>query len=209
MSGLTAFRLTQAFYWLFLGLWIGGMVMLAVGAAITFKTLPEYRPTIGLETYNHPDLRERAPAILAGAVTGNILKALAVIQLVCAGVVVACTVVQCVWFADYLRGGAPGGANLLRIALIALPILILGVDALVIGPRVWGFRHDMYDAQRTAAQRDDAKVHFDQYHRLNTRLFGFATLCLIGAVFASSFTFTPGGPDRPRSPEARREAPRG
>lgn len=206
MTGVTAFRLTQGIYWLFLGLWLGGMIMLSVGAAITFRTVKGYEPSIGLARYNHPDLRERAPGILAGGITGNILKALAVIQGICAAVLIACVLVQSTVFADYLSGGTRGAANLLRIALIALPILILGIDALVLGPRIWNHREAMYNPARTAAQRDEAKAHFDRLHAVNVRMVGFATVCLIAATLVSPFAFTTPSPSAAPS---GRELPRG
>ena len=82
MNALTAFRLTQGFYWLFLGTWFGAMVMLVIGEAITFRTVREYRPTLGLAS-NHPSMADNAAGILAGGVTGNILKGLRTLQIVC------------------------------------------------------------------------------------------------------------------------------
>ncbi len=190
MTGQTALRATQGIYWLFLGLWLGCMIMLAVGAAITFKTVKSYEPTIGQARYNHPDLRDRASGILAGGITGNILKALAVIQGICIAVLMICIIVQCTVFADYLAGGVRSAANLLRIALIALPILIFGVDTLVLSHRIWTYRETMYDPAQTVAQRDEAKSHFDRLHSINVRMGGVATVCLIAAVLVSPFAFT-------------------
>lgn len=189
MSELTAFRLTQGVYWLFLGMWIGGMVMLVIGAAITFKTVREYRPALGLEPYNHPALAESAPGILAGGITGNVIRGLRTLQIVCAVVVAIALVLQCTAFADYLSGGWKGTANLLRIALVALPVLVLLVENKVIAPRVWEQRLVMYNPQTPPEKREEARAIFMRYHKLNERLVSLAALSLIAAILASPFAF--------------------
>lgn len=187
MGNGTAYRLTLGGYWLFLGVWIGAMVMLAVGAGITFKTVRDYQPTLHKAPYDDPALADRAAAILAGGIVGNTLKGLAVIQMACAAVVVVSIIAQCTLFARRLRGGATGWLNIARVALVVLPVAVLAADRLVVTPRVWELRQTMYDPSRTVETRAAAKAEFDRYHKMNERMVGLATLMLAGAMLTSAF----------------------
>ena len=189
---LTGFRITQGFYWLFLGVWIGALVMLAIGAAVTFKTVRHYEPALGLEPYNDPVLAPHAPGILAGAITGNALRSLAVVQMICAAGAAVCVVLQCTVFRGALSNGVGGLANLVRIALVALPIVVLAIDQLAITPRIWEHRAVMYNPILSDEQRSAARETFQKYHKLSERVVGMAVLSLAAAVLVSPFAFRAG-----------------
>ncbi|MCC7147345.1 MAG: hypothetical protein IT443_12940 [Phycisphaeraceae bacterium] len=198
MSSLTGFRLTQAAYWLSLGLWVGALVAVAIAAAVIFKTIRAHEPTIGIEPYRQ--LPERAGDILAGAAVGQTLRALAILQRGCAVVLVICVVLQCAFFADRLAGGAGGWRNVLRVGLLALPMMILMVDLWLVSPRIWTLRGAMYDPQRTPEARALFRVRFMFWHQTSERLVGSAAVLLVAATVASSFAFhvgvEPAGPER-------------
>lgn len=187
MNRLAVFRLTQGVYWLSLGAWFGAVVMLVIAAAITFGTVRQFHPALGLEPYNHPSLVDRAAPILAGSVVGNMLKGLALIQSVCAASVIGCVVLQCTVFREHIQGGMRGWPNLLRVVLIAGPIAILAADRLVLTPRVWEQRNAMYDQNTSDEARSTAKGRFDRLHMLNERAVGASGIMLVGAVFVSAF----------------------
>ncbi len=192
MNNLIAFRIVQGFYWLGLGIWLGALVMLAIMAAVTFRTVRELKPSINAPPYNNPALAERAPVIIAGNIVGNSLRALAVLQLICAVMVVMCLILQCSLFADQLRGGVGGWVNLLRVALVVMPIFILALDANVITPRIWAQRTVMFDVSQAVEVRARAQAVFDRLHKLDERVVGASVWLLMGAVFVSAFAFEVG-----------------
>jgi len=198
---LTGFRLTQGFYWLFLGVWVGALVMLAISAAVTFKTVREYQPTLGLAPYSDAALAPDAPGILAGAITGKALRGLAKLQMVCAAVAAVCVLLQCTAFRPMLASGVCGRMNLLRIALVALPIAVLAADQLAITPRIWEHRTVMYDPNLSPEQRTAARTEFQTYHKLSERIVGVAVLSLVAAVLVSPFAFR--GQPEPSQPTGK------
>jgi hypothetical protein len=192
---MTGFRIVQGFYWLGLGTWFGAMLMLVIAAAVTFKTVRAHQPTIGVAPYNDPMLAEHHSSILAGGIVGNVLRALSTLQIICAVIVVTAVVLQCTVFADRLAGPVWGAANLLRIALIAVPIVVVAVDRLHITPTVWQHRAVMYDPGQPAESRAQARAGFDRYHKLSERVVGAAMFMLAAAVLVSPFVLhAPRGP---------------
>ena len=182
------FRLTQGFYYLFLGTWLGALVMLALAAAITFHTLRDLKATTAVEPYHSLSAAEQ-PSALAGAVVGNVLHGLAVVQVVCAVGAVGCILLQHTVWAGHLAGGRAAPANITRLILLALPVLILLLDVAVISPRIWQQRDLMYDPHRPAELRQAARQRFDRLHHLDERVVGGATVALAAGILVSGFAF--------------------
>lgn len=180
--------MTNGFYFLFLGLWFGAMVMLAVGAAVTFRTVRSFEPSLHVAPYDRPELANRAVPILAGGIVGNMLKALAKIQWLCATLVIIAMVMQCTVFADRLGPALRGGANLARIVLILLPLATMAADRYIVTPRIWTLRQTMFNPDLADAARGAAQTEFNRYHKMSERLHGTALVLLGAAVIASSFT---------------------
>lgn len=196
-------RLVWAAYHLALGTWFGAMVMLVIAAAITFKTVAAYQPTLSTPPWGELSDLETAPKyplsvrILAGGIVGNVLKGLAVVQAICAVLVVLCAALQ--WAFGWTGGG---WANLARMGLLAVPIVVLVADVTVISPRVWRHRQVMYDPARPGEERLVAKAAFDRLHKLNERLVGAAALSLAAALVVSAWTL-------PMRPNPTHDAPTG
>ncbi len=187
MSADFACRLTWGVYHLFLGTWFGAMVMLVVAAGITFATVRQYQPTIGIEPYRELTEIESQPKyplpvrILAGGIVGNVLKGLVVVQTLCAVVVVICLAVQWICFPG------PRWADALRTLLIVAPIVVLAVDVTVLSPRVWRERSVMYDPAMPQPQRVEAHARFQKLHKLSERMVGMAALSLGAALVLSAW----------------------
>jgi hypothetical protein len=185
VSSLRAYRWTSGFYQLFLGLWFGAIVMLVFAAAITFATV---RGEL-------PQWTETQQNILAGGIVGNVIRnGLTMIQLTCAVVVAVCMLLQAVVFGDRLRHG---WLNRLRVALIAIPIVIVITDVAYISPTMHTLRQGMHD--QANANRDADKAAFDRYHKLSERITGGAMFMLAGALLVSPFVLTTGKRDEPTS----------
>jgi len=189
MNSTHAFRLTQGFYSLFLGLWVGAMVMLAVSAGITFKTVREYKPLITVAPYRDATLIGKAEVILAGGIVGQMLRGLAVISGVCAAVVAVCLVLQYTCFRNRLAHGGNSWLAATRIVLLLLPMAVIGWNEVYLTPTIHRERAAMYDPEQGEDARAMAKGRFDLLHKLSERTMGLSVLMLACAALLSPFAF--------------------
>jgi hypothetical protein len=196
MNDLYLLRITVGGWWLALGLWLGAMVMLALTAAATFRAVRDLEPTITVAGYPAFDdaASPRHGDIIAGAAVGRSLRSLSMLQRLCAFVAVACLVVQTSVLGHHLAGGAWGWPNVLRMILLALPVMILVGDIYVVSPRVWSLRERMLDPAASVEQRAAARGEFQIAHKLNENLHKAATLLLLGAAIVSAVALHPGRP---------------
>ncbi|MFA9480405.1 DUF4149 domain-containing protein [Phycisphaerales bacterium AB-hyl4] len=214
MERPAAFRFTQGLYYLALGTWFGALVMLAIAAAITFRTLEEHAFVLQTGLLHaagvEPDHAADAPRIFAGEVVGQIIQGLTWLQAICALVAIACLLLQTTLFRRRLANAGRSRANLLRTLLVVGPALVLLLNVFWINPNVWQSREAMYDPARTETQRIEARLIFDHHHRLSERTTGGAALMLAVAVLISPFAFrvtpAPALIERPLPPDQRKNA---
>ncbi|MDX1682951.1 MAG: DUF4149 domain-containing protein [Phycisphaeraceae bacterium] len=184
-----AYRMTQGVYYLFGGIWVGALVMLAISAAITFRTVRTHQPYLTDGPYARPALAEKAPEILAGGIVGNVLKSLNRVQGVCGLLVALCVVAQCTVFRDRLAGGLLGPGNLARLGLLAVVALVALANAWWVQPQVWHWRQQLYDASREAEQRAVAQADFDHWHKRSERLAAASLFLVAAAMLISPLAF--------------------
>lgn len=180
----------QSAYWLALGVWIGALVMLAVAAAIVFRTSRAMEPVLLQPQFSTPDLVGQSATILAGAIVGNVIQALLKLQLVCAVLLIVAMVYQHVslrpLLALHLR------LNALRVGLILLATLVLVVNMAYITPAMWTQRERMYDNTQSAEYRLAAREQFNALHKFTERVTGGTALGLVIAGIASGLIFSSG-----------------
>lgn len=203
MTHVLSFRVSVAGWWLSVGVWLGAIIMLALAAAAVFRVVRDFDPTIGIAGYEAfapssstalaAEGANRHADVIAGAVVGRSLTALAVLQRICAAAAVICLIVQTAFFACHLAGGAWGWPNVLRMVFVGLPVLILAADLYVVSPRVWTLREQMFDNAATTEQRTDARAQFQKVHRLNENMYKASTLLLAGAMIVSAIALHPAG----------------
>ncbi len=197
------FRLTQAAYWLSIGVWLGALIMMAVAAGITFVTVKQYQPTLGAAPYDQ--LTDVEPyRILAGGIVGNILHGLAVVQVACALVILVCVSLQVSVYGHQLRRHGRHWANFLRLLLLVFPLIAVTADQTVVTPNIWQARQTMYDPAQPPAEREAARAMFDRLHPLSERMVGVSALALAAAAMISAFAFRIG--DEPLVVDPRRAA---
>lgn len=180
--------LVQGSYWLGLGVWLGGLVMLAVAAAITFKTSRAAGPVLLQPEYNTPELNGQAANILAGLIVGNVIQGLMVLQFICAGVVLVTMAIQHKTMMPMLKRRPK--LNLARMVLLFVPMLALAASVGYIGPRMWQERQTMYNPELTVEARKEARVRFDGLHKLSERSVGAGAFCLLAAGLVSGVLFS-------------------
>lgn len=179
-------RLNNSLQMLAIGTWFGALVMLAISAAMTFQTVREYQPTLQQQPFDQPELASRTDAILAGAIVGRSLQGLKWVQIICAVIIVTTLALQLTAFKTYLLKSRSSLFNLVRLILLAIPIVVLMVDILWITPAIWEYRDAMYAAPASAEVRMEAREHFDRYHKLSERTVSLAAFSLLGAAVVSS-----------------------
>lgn len=196
MKLATSARVVNGIYYLALATWFGSMVMMAIGAAVTFKTLAALGPDISTPPYNHPSFAGRVPAIIAGVVTGRVIQALVIVETICALVIVVCTALQCGVLSDRLIvGRVRSKANYFRLAALAFPIVLLMIESVYVAPRAFELRDTMYNVDISESQRAAAHEKFKKVHRLNTEIAAAITLSLGAAIFLSGFALADGDPE--------------
>lgn len=139
-------RAAHALYFTALSIWVGGLASLAfVAAPMIFRNSPS-----------------RA---VAGAIFGPILRTFAWVELACALMVVASSIILAQSDPRGLRGEP------LRLALVAVMVLLLCSYAFGVYPAVAEERSRLsgFDA---IPEGDPARARFDRLHRWSTRLVG-------------------------------------
>jgi len=190
-------RWVTGLYNLLLGVWVGGLVMFAVGAGITFQTVRAYDPTLGLEPYDAAVLADQGPGILAGAVVGHVLDGLAIVELICAAGLVVCATLQWMFW-----GARWQWSNVLRCGMLLASGGLLALHLGVIGPAIQTHRDAMYDPTSSALARSEARSAFEPYHKASEKVAGAMLLLLAGACIISPFALgvkTSGKQQRKRS----------
>jgi hypothetical protein len=175
--------LVNGVYWLGLGAWLGALVMLAVAAAITFKTTRQVSPLLVQPEYNLPESAGQGSNILAGLIVGNVIKGLAAVQVICAVLVFAGVAAQG-WTARQAIKAWPK-LNRLRVGLLIVPLAALAVSMGYIMPRMWEERTAMYNPELTQDVRKEARARFDGLHKMSERSVGAGAVCLILAGLVS------------------------
>ncbi len=185
-------RVVQGLYWLALGTWFGALIMLAMGAAATFKVMRTYHPltlmpslpVLGEQTVGS---NENVATMLAGSIVGLMLDHLRILEMLCAGVLIFTTLLQLITFRRRLaRDGVGQWMNTLRVALLIGAIGALAADTFYVNPRIKELRPAMHDAPEPAV-RDALQVEFDRFHGYGVRLASMMILMLGVGALASGF----------------------
>lgn len=184
-----AFAVVTGVYTLALGVWVGALVMLAVGAAVTFRTTRSFNPSLP-SPYDSPALADRASQILAGGIVGNMIDALSRVQIVCGVIAAACVLLQAIAFREALANRGRSWMNLVRVICIAVPLVNVAFERLHLNPAIHDLRAAMYDTRVSEEFRVSAKAEFDRYHKLSERTTGGAAMLLMIAVLVSPLALT-------------------
>lgn len=184
-----AYAVVTGVYTLALGVWVGALVMLAVGAAVTFRTTRAYNPSLPAP-YDSPELAGRASQILAGGIVGNMIDALSRVQIICGVVAAVCVLVQMCVFRTALAGRGKSWMNLVRVICIAVPLVNVAFERFYLNPAIHELRAAMYDTSVSDQFRASAKLEFDRLHQLSERTTGGAALLLMIAMLVSPLALT-------------------
>ena len=188
---LTGFRVNQAVYQAFLGVWLGAMVMLVLAATAAFGFVRDPATTllVQVDGFGGPLTGSEAQGWVAGGIVGLALGRLEVLQLVCFGLVAAATVLQVTMFRGRLAAPPASKRNGARVFLLVVPALIVVFNLLVVAPGIDANRTTKYDPAAEPAAQDAADARFATYHGLSTKTYGVSTLMLLGAMALGPWCF--------------------
>ncbi len=185
------FRVVQAVYLLLLGLWVGAMVMLVVGAMAAFAFVRGIDGVllVSLAGWEGEQVHSNAQGFLAGGFVGAMLGRLVVLQLVCAAGLAVCALLHFLWFPRHLVGGRGAKRQGVRLFLLGVPVLVVLFNQFVVTPGIEKWRDPKYNPGTPAELIDKAEDAFDFYHQLSTRTYGVSTLMLVVALGMTPWCF--------------------
>jgi hypothetical protein len=179
------YGLIQTIYWLALSTWFGGVLFVALMAQAVVRTIGEFRPM--LPTVLSVNLENQHASVLSGAVVGNMLRKLSIVQLVCA-------VVALVMLLGHFA--MVGSNRVAVIDVIARGTLLMGTlgvvlyDRYILWPKLWSARQMYLDNADNPDVANPAKEEFDRAHHESVSLL-FICWVLLGLLIALSATITP------------------
>lgn len=167
-------------YWLLLGLWLGSLVLSAATAAFIFPMMIKVEPTL-------PEYSAYAGShglLLAGQVMSQVFTIQDFIELIAIVGVVVIMVGHFVAFGHSIRTRA----NAIRIAAIAVLMIIVSYKAFIVSPRMFFNLRDYWVAAKAGEmdKADAAKGAFDADHPTARLLMEFTLAGLVVLVFSSA-----------------------
>lgn len=162
---MLGFQLIQIIFWLALSTWFGAVIFLAISAPIIFRTVRENNPV--LTNVLSVNLEGQHSTLLAGSIVGNLLARLAIIQLVCCGVVLVMCILQ--FFSADLRG-TNFILAVVRCVMCGVAGGVVAFDRFVIWPRIVKSRAEYIEHADEPEVANPAKDRFDADHRVSMSL---------------------------------------
>lgn len=132
-------NLSQAIATAAAGVWLGGMVLMAIVAQTTFEVMR----TTGVES----------PNSIAGQVMAKNFSRFDTVQMICAGVLIA-------WQIAHMALGGRHGRDWLRLGLIIVAAGLLTYSVNVLTPQITGLQPSLHTADPDAAMN----AAFDKFH---------------------------------------------
>ncbi|QQE12797.1 hypothetical protein JD969_04855 [Planctomycetota bacterium] len=177
-------KLIQSFYYLFLGTWLGSLIMLAFSAAASFKTLRFYKAIPGIEPYSLDIFANKYPEILAGAVVNQSLTYLTQLQVICALGVLLCIFLNFI----FNRKNNCKIPSFIRTTLYMLAVATLLIHIFLTAPTMSTLRDKMYNPDITQVERDTTLTKFQTLHKFSERSTGSAVFIIAAIILISPFT---------------------
>ncbi len=174
------FQLVQILYWLALSTWFGGVMFIAVAAPVIFRTIRERKPV--LPDVLSVNLDGQHGTLLAGTIVGNLLERLALIELVCAAVLLLMMIGQ-LFVIDLT--GSNAKAAILRAVLFFLAAGLVAYDRWAVWPRIIETRQQYIDHADEPEVANPAREVFDREHHKSVQLLAGVLFALLGIILFS------------------------
>jgi len=181
------FRLTQAAYYLSLGLWLGGMVMVGLVAGYAFPFTRSLNLSLDPTVVAEGD--ERAANYVAGSIVNNSLETLGLVGIVVLLIAMMAVAIQSMFFVDRMNRSALANINVIRILVLLLLAALLLYDQISLGPTLREHLEMMYDPLMPLEDRLTHEAAFDTLHKRSRLAHTGMLIGLLAAIGLAPFCF--------------------
>ncbi len=194
MPNADVFQLVQIAYWLALATWFGGVLFIAIAAQVIHRTVGEANPI--LPDVLAVNLEGQHSTLLSGTIVSNLLQRMTIIELFCAGVLLAASAAQ-MFLADLTSNNRV--ALIMRIAMLIAAAAIVVYNWRVVWPKIQIFRKQYIDHADEPEVANPAKDQFDREQKQSVTLLMMVLFLLLGTILFSGnispakMVVTPGG----------------
>lgn len=175
------YQAVQIFYWLFLSLWLGGMVFLAFSAPVIFRVVRRLEVRSGV--YTDPNLIDEQTEVVAGEIVGTLLARVGQVQMICVTALLPLMAVQ-LMLIDLT--GSNLGAAAVRLLLWLVALVVLIYEWRVHYPRTWALRKEFLAEAGNPEKADLSRSAFEREHRRSEQLFLVMVCIVVGLVMLSA-----------------------
>jgi hypothetical protein len=175
------FQLVQIVYWLALSMWFGGAMFIGIAVQVIHRTVREANPT--LPHVLSVNLDGQHSTLLGGTIVGNLVAALARIELACAAVLLVALGSQ--WFLVDLADPNVKTAAFLRTAFFLGASLVVIYDGWVLWPRIMKSRQSFIDNADDPDKANPINEQLDRLQRESEMLLMVLVFLLLGIILFS------------------------
>jgi hypothetical protein len=181
------FQLVQTVYWLALSVWFGGAMFIGVAAKSIHSSVRESNPR--LPRVLSANLEDQHSTLLAGTIVGNLISALARIEIVCAAVLIVAVGAQ--WFLIDLPDAWVRMSAFVRSALSLAATGIVIYNTWFLWPKIMKSRQTFIDNADDPDKADAASEQMDRLQRDSEMLLMILVFLLLGIILFSGNIYRP------------------
>jgi len=174
-------QLVQTVYWLALSVWFGGAMFIGVAVQVIHRTVRENNPV--LPHVLSVNLEGQHSTLLGGTIVGNLIAALARVELACAAVLFM--VMGSQWFLVDLSDTWIKISAFVRSALFLAATAIVAYDGWVLWPRIIKTRQTFIDNADDPEKANPAIERLDRLQRDSETLLMILVFLLLGIILFS------------------------
>jgi hypothetical protein len=181
------FQLVQTVYWLALSVWFGGAMFIGVAVQTIHRTVRENNPV--LPHVLSVNLEGQHSTLLAGTIVGNLISALARIEVICAAVMLVALGSQ--WFVIDLADPWAKVSAFVRSALCIAAAGVVIYDGWFLWPKILKARRIFIDNADDPDKANPASEKMDQHQRDSEILLMILVFLLLGIILFSGNIYPP------------------
>jgi hypothetical protein len=181
------FQLVQTVYWLALSVWFGGAMFIGVAVQAIHRTVRENNPV--LPHVLSVNLEGQHSTLLAGTIVGNLISALARIEIVCAAVLILALGSQ--WFLIDLTDPWVKVSAFVRSALCLAATGVVIYDGWFRWPKIMKARQEFIDNADDPEKANPASERLDRLQRDSEMLLMILVFLLLGIILFSGNIYRP------------------
>ena len=181
------FQLVQTVYWLALSVWFGGAMFIGVAVQAIHRTVRENNPV--LPHVLSVNLEGQHSTLLAGTIVGNLISALARIEVICGAVVLVA--LGCQWFLIDLADPWVKISAFVRSALCLAATGVVIYDGWFLWPKIMKARQTFIDNADDPDTANPASENMDRHQRDSAMLLMILVFLLLGIILFSGNIYPP------------------